>query len=77
MNKLKYTLTKDKTTHVESFNSILRGNLPSLVRKTKVVNHSARMLYKKLYLFLFFYNNKIIKYVDFNYFSFTFTPSIF
>lgn len=61
-NMSNYTLTKDNTTQVESFNSILRGFVPALVRKTKCVTHSISNLYKRLHLFLFFYNKKVKNY---------------
>lgn len=64
-----HTTTKAKTTNVESFNSILRANIPSLARKTKVVNRSNTELYNKIYTFCVIYNRKIKNILDFlNYF---------
>ena len=54
MNNLNHTTTKDETTQVESFNSILRGFVATLVRRTKCVTHSIKKLYDRLYCFLFF-----------------------
>ena len=65
MNKLKHTSTKDNTTQVESFNSILRGFIAPLVRRTKCVTHSVTKLYNRLFTFLFFYNKKINNFLDF------------
>jgi len=68
MNNLNHTLTKDETTQVESFNSILRGFIAPLVRRTKCVTHSIKKLYNRLYTFLFFYNKKINNFLQFKYF---------
>ena len=73
LNNLNFTLTKDQTTQVESFNSILRGFIAPLVRRTKCVTHSIRKLYNRLYSFLFFYNKNLINFLQFNFFCINFT----
>ena len=71
---LNWTFTKDKTTMVESVNSILRGYIAPLVRRTKCVTHSLKALYNKIWL-LFYYRNKNIKnFVDFLKFNSIFVP---
>lgn len=73
---LSHTSTKDETTQVESFNSIIRGSLAPLVRRTKVVTRSVTNLYNNLYTSFVFYNKKIKSIVDFLKFSCTFVPEI-
>ena len=73
---LSHTKTKDKTTRVESFNSILRGYIGSLVRKTKVVNRSLTNLYNNIYVFSTLYNKNIKSFLDFLNFSCTFAKEI-
>jgi hypothetical protein len=71
-----HTTTKNKTTKVESFNSILRGNNPSLFRKTKVVNRSNSNLYNRIYTFCVLYNRKIKSFLDFKIFCCIFVKSM-
>jgi IS1 family transposase len=73
---LNHTKTKDKTTNVESFNSILRGYVASLVRKTKVVNRSISNLYNNIYVFSTLYNKNIKSFLDFLKFNSTFAKEI-
>ena len=73
---LSHTKTKDKTTRVESFNSILRSYIGSLVRKTKVVNRSLTNLYNNIYVFSTLYNKNIKSFLDFLNFSCTFAKEI-
>ena len=73
MNNLNHTTTKDETTQVESFNSILRGFVATLVRRTKCVTHSIKKLYDRLYCFLFFYNKNLINFLQFKFFCINFT----
>ena len=62
---IKHTTTKNQTTQVESFNSVLRNYVPSLTRRTKVVNRSNTMLYKITYAVCALYNRKIKSFNDF------------
>ena len=59
--KYKPTYTKDQTTQVESFNSILRDEISRLRRKTKAYSKSMIMIFKELRIFLEFYNRKLRK----------------
>lgn len=73
---LSHTTTKDKTTQVESFNSIMRGTLSSLVRRGKCITHSVSNLYRNLHTIFFLYNKKIKNFIDFLKFSCTFVQEI-
>ena len=72
MTNLNHTTTKDETTQVESFNSIMRGFIAPLVRRTKCVIHSLEKLYDRLFTFFFFYNKKIRSFLDFKNYCTTF-----
>ena len=74
MNNLQHTNTKDNTTQVESFNSIFRGFIAPLQRRTKCVTHSISKLNDRLFAFLFFYNKKIINFLHFKNFCCKFVP---
>ncbi len=58
------TTTKDQTTQIESFNSIIRSFLPRFHRKTKAYTKSLKSLNIILNLFFNFYNKKHNKYFD-------------
>lgn len=73
---LSHTTTKDKTTQVESFNSIIRGKLSAMVRRGKCITHSLTNLYRNLHTIFFLYNKKIKSFMDFLKFSCTFVPEI-
>ena len=60
------TITKDQTTQVESFNSVLRHYLPFLCRKTKMYSKCIYMLISKLDTFLYLHNKNIKNYLDLN-----------
>ena len=75
-SELNHTKSKDKTTNVESFNSILRGYITPLVRRTKSVTRSVTNLYNNIYVFSSLYNKKIRSFVDFLKFNCIFVPEI-
>jgi len=61
MTNIKHEVTKSLTTHVESFNNILRTYIPKLNRKSHCYFKSYESAVFKLNYFLYFYNmNKII-----------------
>ncbi len=58
------TTTKDQTTQIESFNSVVRSFLPRFHRKTKAYTKSIEALDLTLNTFFNFYNKKSKKYFD-------------
>ena len=67
--KYNHTTSKNQTTQVESFNSILR-TIPCLVRKTNAFNKSFDSLFKKLNVFLHFFNKNVRNFLTFtNYYN--------
>lgn len=75
-NNLSISYTKNQTTRVESFNSILRQFISPLKRKSKSINHSNSRLYKVIYTFGVIYNKKIKSFMDFIHFFTTFVKQL-
>ena len=74
--KFNRTTTKDQTCQVESFNNVLRHYIPRFKRKTHNYSKDKDMIINVLTIFIFLYNKKLLKRLDFiNYFN-TFDTSI-
>jgi len=58
------TVTKDETTQVESFNSIMRLEIARFRRRCKSYSKSIDMIKSELKLFLLFYNKKARKHLE-------------
>lgn len=76
-NNYNLTTTKDQTTQIESFNSVIRSFLSRFNRRTKSYTKSLRSLELTLLTFFNFYNKKNEKYLDNQFINYIFAQKSF